>query len=473
MAFASLPFLVFLLVTLAAYWAAARRPRLRHSVLIAASYFFYGNFHPAFIALLFAVSMADFRTARAIASSEGGRRRALVTLSVAVNLALLGSFKYLNFFGRGAADLLSLAGMDWDFEPLPIPLPVGLSFYVFQSISYAVDVYRKRLPPTESAFAHLAYMAFFPRLVAGPIVRAGEFVPQLAPRPRLSREDFGLAVFLLITGFVKKMAIADFLRENIVDRVFDFPAMYQTAEVLVASFAYSIQIYGDFAGYTDIALGLALLFGLRLPENFNFPYLATSLREFWHRWHISLSAWLRDYLYISLGGNRASSLKVYRNLMITMVLGGLWHGAAWSFVIWGALHGGALAVTRYWQRRTERRGVVKEHGPVMHAFLVVCTFIFVTIAWVFFRADDMRTISDMAGQLGTMTWRTTNVSARVWIVMGLAAAGMWCPPRLYEKLRGLFVRAPVPVQIGIGLAVGYGLYRFSSSALAPFVYEKF
>jgi D-alanyl-lipoteichoic acid acyltransferase DltB (MBOAT superfamily) len=319
----------------------------------------------------------------------------------------------------------------------------------------------------------LAYLAFFPRIVAGPIVRAGEFLPQLDERPRFTKATLGAALFLLMSGFLKKMAVADFLRENIVDRVFDFPAMYQSGEIVTAAVAFTLQIYGDFAGYTDIALGIALLFGIRLPENFDFPYRSVGLRDFWRRWHKSLSFWLRDYLYISLGGNRVAGWKVYRNLLVTMVLGGLWHGAAWTFVIWGFLHGAALAVERFVERRNEGKGVARTRGPVAGAVGALATFAFVAFAWTFFRADGMQTMRDMAGQIATFTWGLPNVSARVLIVMAAAAAGMWCPHRWYEAVRGAFLRLPWPAQMAVTAAVGYGIYSVSATGLAPFVYEQF
>jgi alginate O-acetyltransferase complex protein AlgI len=320
---------------------------------------------------------------------------------------------------------------------------------------------------------HLAYMAFFPRLVAGPIVRWSQFRPEIERRPALTRKDFGLALFLLMSGFIKKMALADFLRENIVDRVFDFPAMYQTSEILTAVLGFTVQIYCDFSGYTDIALGLALLFGIRLPENFNFPYLSESLRDFWRRWHISLSAWLRDYLYISLGGNRNKPWHTYRNLFLTMLLGGLWHGAGWTFVIWGGLHGAALAVTRFFERRREKAGVVRAPGIARRGLNLAATFIFVSIAWVFFRANDMGVIADIFKQIATLSWQAPNVSRNVVIALAAACVGMWFPPKWFAKIRDLYTGLPWFVQVAVAAGVGYMIFRVAASGLAPFVYEQF
>jgi len=474
MRFASGPFILFLVLTLAAYWGFAKRRSARVAVLVLAGYVFYASFNPYFVPLLFLVSALDHVLARAMgAGSKGGRRRALVAVSVFVDLGLLAAFKYLDFFGESLAEGLGLLGVEFSFEPLGLPLPVGISFYVFQSLAYTIDVYRGRREPAGSLFDYLAFIAFFPRLIAGPIVRSETFLPQLDERPRIGRRDFGLAIFLLMSGFLKKMAIADYLRENIVDRVFDFPAMYQSAEILAAVFAFTVQIYCDFSGYTDIALGMALLFGLRLPENFAFPYLAGNLRDFWRRWHITLSTWLRDYLYISLGGSRTKPWRLHRNLLITMVLGGLWHGAAWTFVIWGALHGLALSATRFVQRRREKAGVVAAPSAFRKTLNVLFTFLFVSFAWAFFRADDLGTVADMFRQIGTMTWGIPNVSRGVLVAFAFAALGMWFPPRWFEKGRDRFVNAPAPLQIIIAAAVGYVIFRVFASEFAPFVYEKF
>ncbi|MBZ0272144.1 MBOAT family protein [bacterium] len=496
MNFASPSFALFLAVSLAAFYLARARPTARLLVHTLAGYVFYASFQlriageaknvgdvlsgasfsfdfdPAFLFLLLFVTALDYTLSRAMARAGAGRRRALVAASVVVDLALLGAFKYLDFFGESLASLASFAGVGFAYEPKNLPLPIGISFYIFQSLSYTIDVYRGARGPASSLASYAAYLAFFPRLVAGPIARADDLIPQLESRAGATRQDVSLAIFLLLSGFIKKIAIADYLRENIVDRVFDFPAMYQTAELVAASFAYTLQIYGDFAGYTDIALGLALLYSIRLPENFDFPYRAASPREFWHRWHITLSTWLRDYLYISLGGKRVRPWKLYRNLMITMVLGGLWHGAGWNFVAWGALHGVALCAHRPWSEWRRRRGKPEPRG-VSLALRVFATFLFVNFAWIFFRADDWGIVGDFFRQLTTLTFGMTNVSAPVLAVMAVAMAGMWCPPAWYVRFRDAFCRMPIAVQLLIAAAGGFAIWKLSAAGLAPFVYEKF
>jgi alginate O-acetyltransferase complex protein AlgI len=473
MAFTSLHFLIFLAVSLAAWWIGSKHRVARIGVLILAGYVFYASFNPFMLPVLFGVSLADFLLARAMGDGAAqDRRKTLVAVSVIVNLGLLGAFKYLNFFGRAAQSLAAMCGSTWEWSQVNLPLPVGISFFIFQSLSYTIDVYRGKEKPA-GFFEYLAFMAFFPRLLAGPIVRSHQFLPALEEQPRLNRERIGLALFLLMSGFLKKMAIADFLRENIVDRVFDFPTMYQSLEVLAAVFGFTIQIYCDFSGYTDIALGLALLFGIRLPGNFEFPYLSASLQEFWRRWHMTLSFWLRDYLYISLGGNRGKSWKTYRNLFLTMVLGGLWHGAAWTFVIWGALHGAALAVERFIERLRKPVNASKEPGRVRTAVQIAFTFLFVSFAWIFFRANDVGVVIDILRQVASWTWETPNISREVVVALAVACAGMWCPPKWYAKIRGLFTRLPVPIQLIVAGLAGYMIFRVSAASLAPFVYEQF
>ena len=361
MNFASPEFAVFFAVTLAVYWLAARWHAPRVALLTVTGYLFAASFDPdlfyyilgqappertladavrllpVYLGPLAAVTGIGFAIVRrmARAKTSGGRRGWLV-LSVSLDLALLAVFKYLDFFIRSVVAIGDWVGVGIDIAPIGLPHPVGISFYVFQSIAHAVEVYRGVTPAASSLLDFAAYHAFFPRLVAGPIARPGELLPQLRERPTIDRRAFGLAVFFLLTGLAKKLVVVESLKLNLTDRVFDFPLMFSTPEVLIALFGYSIQIYCDFSGYTDIALGLALLFGISLPANFDFPYQARSVREFWRLWHKTLSFWLRDFLYISLGGSRtAPAWKVYRNLMVTMLLGGLWHGAGWWFIVWG------------------------------------------------------------------------------------------------------------------------------------------
>ncbi|HEY4121366.1 MAG TPA: MBOAT family O-acyltransferase, partial [Byssovorax sp.] len=341
---------------------AALWPRL--GFLLAASYFFYAAWDWRYLPLIFGSSTVDFFLARAIAQTRragvdpaaGARRRKrLLVVTVALNLGFLGFFKYWDFALDNALALRSLvtgaAPAITSAKLLVLLPPVGISFFTFESMSYVIDVYRGDLEAHDSYFRYLLFVSFFPHLVAGPIVRPRDLLPQLEKPPVLTRGAAGEAMFLIAIGLVKKLVLSDQLATNLVDRVFQRPDAYSALEVLCGVYGYAAQIYCDFSGYTDIAIGSALLLGVRFPKNFDAPYKATNLADFWRRWHISLSTWLRDYLYIPLGGSRGAPWQTYRNLMLTMILGGLWHGANWTFVFWGFLHGLGLAVTRWWQRR--------------------------------------------------------------------------------------------------------------------------
>ena len=351
MIFPTIQFAAFFVVVLTISWALMPRPRLWKPFILGASYVFYGYADWRFTALLAASTVANQLAARAIrASDEQKRRKLLLTLIVVFNIGLLGVFKYFDFFIESVNRVLTSLGLEAPMPILAIALPVGISFFTFQAISYVVDVYHRVIEPaTMLDFA--IYEAFFPHLVAGPIVRAREFLPQLAT-PRNHRSiPAGPAVFLIAGGLFKKIVLADLLATRIVDPVFGSPEAHSALEVWVAIYGYAVQIYCDFSAYTDMAIGLALLLGFRFPQNFDRPYAARSLQDFWRRWHMTLSRWLRDYLYIPLGGSRGSSAKTYRNLMLTMLIGGLWHGASWTFVIWGGIHGTGLALERWWRLR--------------------------------------------------------------------------------------------------------------------------
>ena len=324
------------------YWAAARVRRARLGIVLLANYVFCAQFGVFYVLLLPACSLVDYSVGLGLASSlmlfrHPAIRRLLVTISIALNLALLIGSRYM-------PRLLNRHGvLHWDWV-----FPLGLSFYIFQSLTYTIDLYRRDAAGTRSLLEHFSAVSFFPTIVAGPITRVAELVKQFAAAPSLSPADGGRAFFLIGLGLMKKALIADYLAANFVNRVFDTPNLYSGAEALIAVYAYSLQLYFDFSGYTDIARGVAQLLGIRLPINFDRPYLAANMTEFWRRWHITFSNWLRDYLYFSLPGKRTKVMP-YLNLVITMILGGLWHGVTWNFAIWGALHGSALAATRLWQ----------------------------------------------------------------------------------------------------------------------------
>ncbi len=345
MLFPTIQFGLFFPIVLALNWALMARKRLWKPFIIAASYFFYAAANPKFCLLLGGVTLWNQAAAVLIErSDEERRRRQLVGLAVAGDLLTLGVFKYYGFFLQDVSDTLDTVHMGLPLPLMTIALPVGVSFFTFQAISYVVDVKRRLVKPATLVDCAI-YLSFFPHLVAGPIVRAREFLPQLASPRDPNRVAVGAGLGLIALGLVKKVAIADYLARTIVDPVFAVPQAYGAPDVLMATWGFAVQIYCDFSGYTDIAIGLALLMGFVFPQNFNSPYRATGFRDFWRRWHMTLSRFLRDFLYIPLGGNRGGRLFTYRNLMITMLLGGLWHGAAWTFVLWGGFTASASAAS--------------------------------------------------------------------------------------------------------------------------------
>jgi len=378
MIFVEYRFLWFLAVVFTVHWG-LQGARARKLWLLASSYFFYGVWDWRFLSLLLFSTALDYLAALGI-ERPGGRRRAWVTASLVGNLGLLGFFKYYNFFVDSGAELARWLGFQAHPATLAIVLPVGISFYTFQSLSYTLDVYLGNLRATRDPLDFALYVTFFPQLVAGPIVRAADFLPQMAEKKSLARVEFRAALVLFFVGFFKKACVSDGLAPGI-DRYFADPGRFDALSAWVAVLAYAVQIYCDFSGYTDMALAMAMLFGYRLCTNFAHPYLAVSITEFWRRWHISLSTWLRCYLYVPLGGNRGSRLATYRNLMLTMLLGGLWHGAGWNFVIWGGLHGLGLSVARNWRERGGRQRYPALSLPV--------TFVFVCFCWIFFRAQSL------------------------------------------------------------------------------------
>ena len=355
----------------------------RKLIVLAASFYFYTYWDYRFLGLLVASTLLDWSIGLGLArSTDETIRRMLLGLSIAGNLGVLGFFKYYNFFIESAQAILDTWGLH--AGTLSIVLPIGISFYTFQTLSYSIDVYRRRLEPCRSLLDFSLYVTFFPQLVAGPIVRASEFLPQLVAAPRVELAGLYPGLTQILRGFVKKLLIADHLAA-MVDPVFATPDLYAATTVAIAIVAYAGQIYGDFSGYSDIAVGSARLLGFSLPENFAHPYLSTSVADFWRRWHITLSTWLRDYLYIPLGGNRLGTVRTYANLMITMVLGGLWHGAAWTFVAWGAWHGLALSLERFLSSKSAANRLTQPQ-----VFLrTLTTFGIVLFGWMLFRSQSI------------------------------------------------------------------------------------
>ena len=463
MVFPSIEFAVFFPVVLVLSWALMPRPWIWKPFILAASYVFYAAANPKFCLLLGGVTLGNQLFAVLIERSESERAKSwLCGLAVALDLGVLGVFKYYGFFAQDIDRVLSSVGLGLGIPLTTIALPVGLSFFTFQAISYTVDV-RRGLCERAKTIDVALYLSFFPHLVAGPIVRAREFLPQLATPRDPQDVAVGSGVFLICLGLVKKVVIADLIARQLVDPVFAVPEAYGTPDVMLALYGYAAQIYCDFSGYTDIAIGLALLMGFIFPRNFDRPYSSTSFREFWRRWHMTLSRYLRDFLYIPLGGNQKGRWKTYRNLIITMVLGGLWHGAAWGFVIWGAIHGGALAIERLINGRIK--------VPVWVRWAVV--FHVVVLAWVVFRAPDLNIAGSVLGRLFA-GGPATLFDPVVVIAIALAIGLQLLPERPIVALRHR-VEALNPVPLAFGLAVTIAVVGATvpGGAVPPFIYFQF
>lgn len=460
MSFTSISFAVFFAILITLYRIAP--VSARKGLLLAAGLFFYGYWDYRFLALMGACIVADYFLALRIYQVESPRqKRGHMAASAVLNLGLLGFFKYYNFFAASANTMLATLGLH--VPNLNVILPVGISFFTFESMSYTLDVYRGRLEPCQRLLDFALFIAFFPRLVAGPIIRASHFLPQIQ-RPLLfqwSSIQAGSMIFL--SGLVKKVLLADNLAP-FVDQVYRAPQVYHPLTVWLATAAYALQIYYDFSGYSDMAVGLARMFGIELPINFSAPYAARNITEFWRRWHISLSTWLRDYLYISLGGNRKGAARTFVNLMVTMVLGGLWHGANWNFIVWGGLHGLGLAAHKWCTARFPRIAL-----PALAARGL--TVLFVLLLWIPFRAPDWTTASAMFHQL---LWLGHGV---YWLYPWAFVAMAVCPVSGIRHRAGepdffLFSTETFWGRTQVALSVMSLLY-LSPLNLSPFVYFQF
>lgn len=425
-------------------------------LILVANLFFLGRWGWIYLALVPLCAVCDFMIGRGIERSTAlPVRRVLLWLSIILNLSLIVTSKLPT-------------------SSVGIALPLSLSFYAFQSLTYTIDIYRKDGKAAPNVWTYLTSVLFFPTMLAGPITRMTSLAPQWARmKIPLSAEDGGKALYLIALGGCKKFLIADYLAENLVNRVFDTPALYSAFEVLVGAYGYAFQLYYDFSGYSDIAIGSALLLGLKLPANFNRPYEALNLADFWRRWHISLSSWLRDYLYFSLPGLRSKwKIFTYWNLALTMILGGIWHGFTWNFLIWGSLHGFGLAVNRWWQ---VTRGEKKPYSEFFLARFLrgFATFHFVLLAWIFFRAETLQGALDMLTILASATFAMDNISTGYAVVLGAAALFHYLPKNWYATTMRVFVEAPAFAQ-GVTVAIAVACIQYvSATGAAPFMYQKF
>ncbi|HOE04386.1 MAG TPA: MBOAT family O-acyltransferase [Bacteroidales bacterium] len=529
-------FWAFFAVVLMGYTWLANKRFSRSLYLLIFSLFFYYKSSGFFFFLLIFSTVCDYFIGKWVYRTQTpSKRKWLLALSIVVNLGVLAYFKYSYFIVDAVNQMFGTAFVTYNylsefsnlltgshFDTAKIFLPVGISFYTFQTISYTVDVYRGRLKPVNSIIDFGFYVSFFPQLVAGPIVRAADFIPQIYEKYKLNRYEFGLALFFILKGLIKKIMIGDYIAVNFVDRIFANPDMYTGLESLMAMIGYSLQVYVDFSGYTDIAIGVALLLGFRLQQNFNSPYKAKNVSEFWGRWHMSLSSWLKDYLYIPLGGNRSAGAGTYinfalilavfimlaanptvtiiltalavvvillirfsakarkqiqtnLNLMITMLLGGLWHGSSWNFMIWGGLNGLGILVYKYWRKISPWE---KANNVVATVWKIALTFTFITFTRVFFRAPDYPTAETMLHRIthsfnGSIFPQLMSAYYKVWLMMLFGFITHWLSYNFKDKWRDRFIAAPHWVQAIICVLVVFVVYQTICSDMQAFIYFQF
>ncbi len=470
MLFSSGTFWALFLVFMPVYGMLRRRFWQMVVFVVAFSFFFYYKSSGIFVCLLGATSAVDWLLSKAIARPGASRRvrRLCVAASLLTSLGILAYFKYANFF---LWNINAMAGSN--FQPLDLVLPVGISFYTFQSVSYIIDVYKGRVAPTATWLEYAFFLSFFPALVAGPIVRADYFLPQIRENRHATRSEVYTGLWLIILGVVKKAIIADYIAQYN-DLIFQTPGGYSGFETLMGIIGYTMQIYCDFSGYSDMAIGIALIMGFKLAKNFDFPYKARNLTDFWRRWHISLSTWLRDYIYIPLGGNRKGTARPYLNNFATMLIGGLWHGAAWKFVFWGAMHGAGLAVHKASKPVLGRIG---DSWPVRAASWLV-TMTFVALLWVFFRADswaDSWTVVSSVFRDFSAAYIPAFAAARsLWLILMLVIVVSHClPTRFWESAQAWFVRSPWIVKLLIFIVVVQLVIELRTESVSPFIYFQF
>jgi alginate O-acetyltransferase complex protein AlgI len=487
--FTRLYFWGFFLVVLLVYSIVYKNKPLRNTYLWLVSLFFYYKTGGLFLFILLFSTVVDFFIGLAIYHARSGTGKKMwLALSLIITVSVLAFFKYDLFFtgaintlfgthfqvvNHGAAWSNLFIGTHFDAGKL-LP-PVGISFFTFQTISYSIDVYRGMVKPVTRLTDYGFFVSFFPQLVAGPIVRASQFIPQIYRDYSLSKEEFGQALFMILKGLIKKLVIGDYLATNLIDRIFANPASFTGFENLMGLYGYSLQVYCDFSGYTDIATGLALLMGFRLPRNFNSPYKAKNVGDFWKRWHISLSSWLKDYLYIPLGGNRGGTIRTNINLMLTMLIGGLWHGASWMFVIWGGLNGLGLVFYKFWRKISPWEN--SSHW-LANGWKIFLTFTFITFTRIWFRNESLQGAADLIKQIayhfgGALVPDMLLVYHKAFAIMAMGFLLHWLSGPFKEKVMNRFIAAPVYLQAIFSSAIVFVIYQSISSGLQPFIYFRF
>lgn len=438
-------------------------------IIIFSLFFYYkggGNFY---LLLLGSAILSQWMSKLMYQQDNPKKRKIWLIVIVIINIGLLIYYKYTNFFIDNVNNIFSR-----DFSKLDLVIPIGISFFVFEAISYSVDLYRKQLVPAKSTLDYIFYITFFPKLVMGPIIRAKDFLPQIYQKVSLSHYDAGHGVYLFLIGLIKKTVICDYISVNFVERVFENPSLYNPFQTLMGVYGFSLQIYCDFSGYSDMAIGLALLLGFKIPRNFHTPYKSKSITEFWRRWHISLSSWLRDYLYISLGGNRKGIIRTYLNKFLTMLIGGLWHGASWTFVIWGGLHGLALVIEQYL-----KQFIKIPINRIVVIIRIFITFNFVSFCWIFFKADSFSSALDIISNITSLRfniedwWKIILASKPVFIFMAIGYFLHFLPERLTDSIKDAFISLPLVIK---GLILGFVfwiVFLTAGSAPQSFIYFDF
>ncbi len=460
-------FLGFMLV----YFALRKQLSARLLFVTLFSYYFFYKSSGLYFLLLAGVTVSDYLIARRI--QAGNRRKPWVALSLIINLGMLAYFKYTNFFAGMVSQMIG-----GNFQPWDIFLPVGISFYTFKTLSYVIDVYRGKMKPMESLLDYAFYVSFFPTLLAGPIVRATDFAPQIRRPLHISQKMFATGVYFILIGLFKKAVISDYISQNFVDRVFDNPTLFSGGEVLLGIYGYCIQIYSDFSGYSDMAIGISLLLGFELPMNFNAPFKADSMSDFWRRWHISLSMWIRDYIYISLGGNRHGKGMMYLNQMIAMTLCGLWHGASLNFVMWGVLHGALVCVHKFWSQTLLHHDRHYHPTGVRRFASVFITFHVLCLTWLLFRCKDFQSVWVMLHQLiakfnPSILPDVLAGYKYVFLLMALALITHWLPDSWQNRIIGIFQKGGVLMSAIALTVVIFIIMQVKSSDIQPFIYFQF
>ena len=469
MVLSSSVYFVFLVGIFLLYWPLSKWRAGGLGVLLFANYFFYAKWDLFYLILIPCGSFIDYLIGLGLGSSKKQwARRLFICASLLMNLGILAAFKYMPFFLSVWSGATGHKAPEWQWT-----FPLGISFYCFQSLTYTIDLYRNDGKPVRSVLSYMTAVSFFPTTLSGPITRPLTLVPQLEKTgKKLALEESVRALFRIGLGIVKKFLIADYLAENLVNRVFDMPAMYSGMETLIGVWAFAFQLYYDFSGYTDLAIGSAMLLGIKLPENFNRPYKALNISDFWRRWHITLSNWLRDYLYFSLPGLRSKwKIFTYVNLTLTMVLGGLWHGAGWTFVIWGTLHGVALAVHHGF--RTVRHNRRPSNNVWIRALSIFITANYVAFCWIFFRAMSFQNACDVLNRIGSLTVSFANISPALFAVLGVAVAAHFAPKQVYDFSLRQFVRVPFYAQAAVLALLVLAIEYIAVTGAAPFIYTKF